>query len=270
MFSTKPGMGIAVVIAVTAALAGCLSPAPPDRSNSSLGAPDGGEVDTWSWAPRTEALIRPGVRLDRDGNPDGECTASAVFTSTTNDTAYLSTSESCVPGVGQNATVIAVDGTRHPMTVTWAAYRHLDGIGILDVALLRIPNQSLVHPSVLSYDGPTSPATTDQGDLVSLYANATRRPKASQVDAVVWNHTEDGNVLLESMPVVPGDFGAPVLTSDGGFVGTFSSIVVGANRGSSSLTVCSPCEHVVSYQNIVDAAAKAGYNVTLATTPASS
>lgn len=150
------------------------------------------------------------------------CTLNFVFRDASNT--YIGTAGHCVDNVGQS--VATADGEIG--TVAYRILRDRD-----DFALVRLDRKVLdrVRPDVLSFGGPTGPASsasTRPGDIVRLYgygmvyeSSEATRPRSG----VLLN--DDGTEWRAALPAIFGDSGGPVLHGPtGNALGVISGIVL--------------------------------------------
>ncbi len=207
------------------------------------------------WPPMDQAGIRPGSRIQAALN---QCTANFVFTG--GDEVYLGLAAHCLTRAGRSGAsctteahgpgtpVLLPAGTRAG-EIVYSSWHTMNENGedpdgpacrFNDFALARIhpDDHAQVHPAVLGFGGPTSLADstlTQPGDVVAMFQNSqsrfgalplqrARAVVASEDDRLPWEGGEWLIHLVSATPGIPGDSGAPVLTSDGAALGVLRTL----------------------------------------------
>lgn len=217
---------------------------------------DGSDDGTYApgWPSRSEAAIRPGVKVHVDvGDETYQCTAAFVFSSPDNRTLYLSLASHCVSGrsIGDPVEVPGLGVVGEIAYCSWGTIEGTDDCpegdgpngGLIshanDLALVEIDakHRDEVHPAMLGFGGPTGMADSGSisaGDKVLTYGNSGLRdgfdtvpdPAGSALDpreGVVYRSDGMTTVAYFAPPSVSGDSGSPVLTGDGAALGVLSS-----------------------------------------------
>jgi hypothetical protein len=202
-----------------------------------------------AWAPPSQATITPGVQTDTAG---GQCTANFIYTSGSDTfigqaahcsgTGAATDTNGCDAGTLPLGTEVTVSGASRPGTLAYSSWIAMqsaaetdpDACAYNDLALVRIDPADVakVNPSVPRFGGPVGigePSPT--GDTVYSYGNSSLRfgvtklsPKQGLVTETVgngWSRT-----VYTVTPGIPGDSGSGFLDSDGGAIGTLSTLAI--------------------------------------------
>ncbi|MGQ0536240.1 MAG: trypsin-like peptidase domain-containing protein [Methanobacteriota archaeon] len=193
------------------------------------------------WPDVSEAVVRPGVHI-----VGGSCTANFVFVGDDGTTIYIGTAAHCVEDLDVGDAVDIADG-RASGTLAYSSFETMEEISEADeavlayndFALVRVDekDESLVHPAILGFGGPTGLAEAPGvGARLLTYGHSSLRGDTRVLDP------REGYVVASNPwytrayfapPSLPGDSGSPVVSADGAAEGVLIHInVVDFGQGS--------------------------------------